>query len=127
MNEHDHPQFGEIRYFFKLPLQDMSGEAAFAMIDLYSAPDWDLLAESSNTLWSCSRQPNESGLCIIPITDIQSVVAMVPHPDLQATSIIQDFRNRVFVVEKMGLDVMQMAGVTENMEADNVNNNPDVE
>lgn len=84
------------------------------MLDLYSSPDWDLLTESSNTLWSCTRQQNDDGLCIVPVTLIQSVVAIVPHIDSDI-QVRRDLSGRLYVVEKMGLDVMQMAGVVEDM------------
>ncbi|KAI0684207.1 hypothetical protein BC835DRAFT_1293604 [Cytidiella melzeri] len=112
------PSFAEVRYFFKLQLRDEEDEQAFAMVDIYSPPDRNLLTESSNTLWSCTRQAGDLGLCVVPITHIKSVVALVPHPPMDNLA-LGDFSNQVFVVEKMGLDVTQLAGVEENADFGN--------
>ncbi|KAI0085574.1 hypothetical protein BDY19DRAFT_896329, partial [Irpex rosettiformis] len=104
--------FAEVHYYFKLRASEDVHERVFAMADVYSAPDMDLLRESSNTLWSCTRQANDSGLQVIEITDICTVVAMVPHPPILDQT-LGDFTGRLFVVEKIGLDAMMLAGIEE--------------
>lgn len=103
-------EFGEVRYYFVL--DDVEGYAnhAFAMVDLYGPRDDQLYEESSHTLWSCSRQHGDDGLVVVDVTQILSVVAMVPHPPMSNMS-LGDFSQRVYVVEKLGLDVMVMAGM----------------
>ena len=73
------------------------------MVSLYSAPDRDLLAKSSNTLWSC-RYQGANALRIIDVKDIKAVVAMIPHKQ-------PELAGRVFVVEKLTVDVLE---ATEN-------------
>lgn len=82
------------------------------MAHFYSAPDADLLRESSNTLWSCSKLDENVGLRVIELSEITAVVAMVPHPPLDNPA-LANFTNRVFVVEKIGLEVMSLVGVEE--------------
>ena len=76
---------------------------------MFGPPDDQLLRESSFTLWSCMQQGNNSGLAIVSVKDISAVVAMVPH------AIFGESSDRFFVVEKMGLDVMIMAGIEESV------------
>lgn len=79
------------------------------MASLYKAPDIDLLQQSSNTLWSCCAGGNTSR-CVIDVKVIKSVVAMVPH---STSSLGAEWEGRFFVVEKPGLDVAEMGGITE--------------
>ena len=79
------------------------------MASLYSRPDNDLLKESSNTLWSCKHQ-GEGAMAVIDVKAIEAVVAMVPH---SVEILGAEWADRVFVVEKSGLDVASMGGVTE--------------
>lgn len=99
----------------QIPERTELKEKVFAMAHFYGPPDANLLRESSNTLWSCSKQIEETGLQVIEIVDIQSVVAMVPHPPIEDVT-LGDFTGRVFVVEKMGLDVMTLVDVEEEAE-----------
>ncbi|KAG2362743.1 hypothetical protein BDR07DRAFT_1191202, partial [Suillus spraguei] len=48
-----------------------------ALVSLYSMPDYDLLRESYNTLYSCTHQGNEA-LVVVEVFTIQAVIAMVP-------------------------------------------------
>ena len=79
------------------------------MASLYTRPNGGLLEESSGTLWSCKPQGNE-GLVVFDVKRIEAVVAMVPH---SKHFLGTDWESRVFVVEKPGLDVATMGGVTE--------------
>jgi hypothetical protein len=45
--------------------------------------------------------------------DIKSVVAMVPHSELSAHRMGEIWKERVFVVERPGLDVTDMGGYEE--------------
>ena len=79
------------------------------MASLYSHPNIDLLKESSNTLWSCKHQ-EEAAMAVIDVKAIEVVVAMVPH---SVEILGAEWADWVFVVEKPGLDVAAMGGVTE--------------
>ena len=50
---------------------------------------------------------------MINIQLIQAVVAMVPHPRSGNIG-VDTLRNHMYVVEKMGLDILQAAGVVES-------------
>jgi hypothetical protein len=85
-------------------------EKSLAMVSMYSPPHAELLALSYNTLWSCSYQGNYS-LGVIDARSIAAVIAMVPHqPFPQDSNPVERF----FVVEKPGLDVSSLGGVTES-------------
>ena len=73
------------------------------MIKDYGPPDDDLLRKTFHTLWSCRR---EDSYRLINATDILAVVAVVPHPreDRQ----IGSYDGQVYIVEKLGLDVMEI-------------------
>ncbi|KAJ3557206.1 hypothetical protein NM688_g1598 [Phlebia brevispora] len=72
------------------------------------APYLDRLKCSYNMVWSCQH---EHVFAIIDAKQIRSVVAAVPHtrPDRQ----LGDYNGHVFMVEKMGLDIMPMSGAVE--------------
>jgi hypothetical protein len=85
-------------------------EKTLAMVSMYSPPHDLLLTLSYNTLWSCTYQGNRS-LRVIDAKLIAAVVAMVPHqPFPEDSSSVERF----FVVEKPGLDVSSLGGVTES-------------
>lgn len=100
--------FGEVRFYF---IAEINGEdQALALLSVYSTPDPTLLADSYNTLWACTHGGDE-GLRVVNVKCIESVVGMVPlwgytRPDGKET---------VYVVEKFGLDIANMAGETENI------------
>lgn len=108
-----------MQYYFKLALQLDKPPEAFAMVSVYSPPDPDLLRLSSGALWSCQHQ--EDALEVIPIKVIESVVAMVPHPRSSDPAVDARLSGRVFVVEKLGLDILAMlAGDAEDPNVDTV-------
>lgn len=87
------------------------------MLTRYSGADELLFQQSSGALYSCTLQP-DSGVQVIDVSDIDSVVAMIPHslPFLQAAQLGDTFKNRVFVVERPGLEVMALG---ETLDTDN--------
>ena len=67
---------------------------------MYSPPDEeDLLAQSYGALLSCTKL-SEDSFCVIEISLIQSVVAMIPH------SIHSVLNDRYFLVEKTGMQIV---------------------
>ncbi len=119
MNLQGKTAFGEVRYYFKAALQPESPENGFAMVSVYSDPDADLLESSCHTLWSC-EYTGDNSLQVVSIKDIESVVAMVPHPIPADIALANKLRGRVYVGEQMGLDVISMAGIVDdpNVEVD---------
>ena len=85
------------------------------MVSLFSAPDQSILRESVSTLIACTYRA-QAGIAVIPVTDIMSVVAMVPLPlTEEEEASAQRYAQRFFVVEKPGLVVANMAGRVESM------------
>ncbi len=85
-----------------------------ALVSLFSKPDKSLLSISVNTLWSCEYQGDDA-LQFIDIKTIQAVVAMIPHRvEISGFPLSE----RLFLVEKPGLDVAMMACVEEDMPGD---------
>ncbi|KAJ7502166.1 hypothetical protein B0H11DRAFT_1712770 [Mycena galericulata] len=72
-----------------------------ALIRRYPPPEQDLLEASSHTLWVC-EEPDDTTMEVIEVDSIMSVVGMVPFDE-----------GRVFVVHKMGLEIISMAGIAE--------------
>lgn len=67
----------------------------------YSVPDQYLLEHSHSTLLVCRYQ--SEALVVIDVKSILSVVAMVPFP-----FIVGGRDNQYFVIEKFGLDVVEV-------------------
>ncbi|KAG2048169.1 hypothetical protein BDR06DRAFT_1073443 [Suillus hirtellus] len=115
--------YGEVQYFTQLAVRNdvepdddedpedfvnrLQGPLAawrfrtVALVSLYSAPDRQLLELSHQTVWSCTDQ-GEAGLCVVDVTNIQAVVAVIPHRPTLPSGVTED---RLFVVEKTRLDV----------------------
>ena len=74
------------------------------MISFYSLPHQELLELSYNTLISCTH--DEKDLKVIDVQSIRAVVALVPHQPFPG-------EQRYFVVEKPGLDIASLGGITE--------------
>ena len=115
-------QLAEVHYFSHLVTdQDASDEASennvgihfkdVALVTLYSPPDQDLLARSHGVLVSCTKL-GEDSLCVIDVTSIKFVVAMVPH---SPSGILED---RCFLVEKSGMEIARFRA--ENDDDDSV-------
>lgn len=82
------------------------------MISVHTPPDFKLLKESSHTLWSC-QQRGDTGLRIIDIHIIKSVIGLIPHPSYSDPQLHERFKDRFYVVEKMGQDLSDFAGIVE--------------
>lgn len=79
------------------------------MVSSYSSPDQSLLNNSYHTLRSCAKL-GQSGLTVVNVKEIHSVIAMVPHHPFHAESV-----PRYFVVEKPGLEVASLGGMEERV------------
>ncbi|KAJ6494491.1 hypothetical protein C8R45DRAFT_1052932 [Mycena sanguinolenta] len=90
-------EVAEVHFFFR-----HKNGSALALASLYSQPDEQLLRRSYNTVWSCTAP---LGFTVIKVKSIESVVAMVPHRIFNV--------DRFFLVEKPGLDMMNVTGQNE--------------
>lgn len=82
-------------------------EKTLAMVSLYSSPHIGLLKQSHYTVLSCTNLGN---MAVVDVKSIASVVAMVPHRPFP-----EDAIERVFIVEKPGLDVAWLGGNAEEV------------
>ena len=92
----------EVHFYFRLTLG--SRDLTLACISCYSQPHEGLLKASRGTLWSCARGVTE----VIDAKSISAVVAMVPHQPFPG-------EERLFLVEKPGLDTTTIGGIDEEM------------
>ena len=93
--------FAEVRYYFMITIG--GADKTVTLVSLYGLLDPVQLANSSGTNISCTYE-GDARLCVIDIKSIKSVVAMIPR------------QGRMFVVEKMGLDIAHLGGLEEDLE-----------
>ncbi|KAF9495305.1 hypothetical protein BDN71DRAFT_1482744 [Pleurotus eryngii] len=84
-------------------------EKAFALVSLYSHPDADLLEDSYGALWVCDYL----GLHNLHVVEAESIISVVSIQLLPPLP--HKVPNRWFVVEKPGMDDLEMLGQEENM------------
>jgi hypothetical protein len=107
-------EFAEVQFYFFDRDDDEPDEhddepgnidkVAYALLSIYGPPNQEMLEESSYTLHACEYRGDE-GLRCLPVTEIVSIVSMQPLPRLP-----EDPENLWFVVEKSGLDDVQLIG-----------------
>ncbi|KIJ23359.1 hypothetical protein M422DRAFT_62428 [Sphaerobolus stellatus SS14] len=113
-------EFGEVHYYFTISITDRL--EAFTLVQLYSAPNQQLLEDSSDVLYSVVQLPEETGLRLIKVEDIQGVVAVIPHSPREVIGP----QTRWFIWERMGLDISMMQSVrVDTRQRDNLDNNSD--
>lgn len=101
-------EFGEVQfYFFNIDADDDGQQIAYALVSKYGPPDQQMLDESLHTLHACEYL-GSNDLVAIPVTSIISVISMQPLPALPG-----DRENLWFVVEKSGLDDVELTGYNE--------------
>jgi hypothetical protein len=76
----------------------------YAVLSLYGPPNEEMLSESSHTLHACEYRGQDNIHCL-PVSVIISVVSMQPLPRRP-----EDPENLWFVVEKSGLEDIQLVG-----------------
>jgi hypothetical protein len=96
-------EFAEVCFYFMITVK--SQDIALACVSCYSRPHEGLLQASRATLWSCTRHGPTK---VIDIKSILAVVAMVPHQPFPG-------EERLFLVEKPGLDTTTIGGKDEEM------------
>jgi hypothetical protein len=95
-------------------IEDDLGELlVYAMVCVYGPPDSDLLQDSCHTLHAFPRHNFESNVQVIDIASIISVVSVQPLPKLTA-----DEEDRLFVIEKSGIDDTELTGYVDPLEND---------
>ncbi|GJE88558.1 hypothetical protein PsYK624_046410 [Phanerochaete sordida] len=99
----NHVGFAEVQYYFR------KRDSAYAMVKMYGTRDEAMFQKSYETIWLCQRLEE---LSVINVSSILSVVAMVPW--LQENGKLGSYDGPVFVVEKIGLDVLPLNGVLED-------------
>ena len=97
-------QFAEVQFYFFDKDDDEGDKVAYAIVSLYGPPNEEMLIESSHTLWA-SEYEGQENLCCLPVTAIISVISMQPLPRRP-----EDPENLWFVVEKLGLDDVELSG-----------------
>ncbi|KIO03568.1 hypothetical protein M404DRAFT_26881 [Pisolithus tinctorius Marx 270] len=102
-------------------MPDRDGFVNIALIQLYTPPDNSLLLLSSQTVIS-SKLTEE--IIVVNVKKIKSVIGMIPHKPTLALGITEDC---YFVVEKPGLDVLQLGIQSNSNHDDNDDEGDDVE
>ena len=103
-------KYGEVQFFFYSANEDPEEDKipdAYALVSLYGPPDPDLLSDSFNTLWACTYSGAEN-LSVIAVKSILSVVSVQPLPTVDG-----DPDGLFFIVEKSGLDDVELTGYTD--------------
>jgi hypothetical protein len=105
-------EYGEVQFYFLMFATDSPEEmpTAHALVSLYSRPIQTLLTESSNTLWACKYGGFHS-LRVVPLSTIVACVSVQPLPPLP-----DDPEGLLFVLEKSGLEEIQLTGFEESLE-----------
>ena len=81
-----------------------------ALVSVYSCPIQALLIESLNTLWACQYTGAED-LQVVLLSSIIACISMQPLPPLP-----DDPPGLWFVLEKSGLEDVQLSGFKEALE-----------
>ena len=104
-------EFAEVQFYFfdkdmddDEPGDDSEVRVAYALLSIYGPPNQEMLEESSYTLHACEYRGDEGFRCL-PVAGIVSIVSMQPLPHR-----LEDPENLWFVVEKSGLDDVQLIG-----------------
>ena len=73
---HDQLRIANVQFYFFMRFSE--NRYPLAMVSLFSLPDDAVLSASSNTVYLCDALVGHKGLAVVPITDIYSVVAIIP-------------------------------------------------
>jgi len=113
-------EYGEVQFYFRQfathglddlePPLSQATVTAHALVSVYTRPVQALLVESSNTLWAC-QYTGADDLQIVPLSSIVACVSVQPLPPLP-----DDLPGLWFVLEKSGLEDVQLASFEESLE-----------
>ena len=104
-------EYGKVQFYF---LQfngpvDLETTTVHALVSVYSRPVQVLLVESSNSLWAC-QYTSVGDLQVVPLSSIIACVSIQHLPQLP-----DDLPGLWFVLEKSGLEDVQLAGFEESL------------
>jgi hypothetical protein len=109
-------EYGEVQFYFLVFVTDSPSQdetpTAYALVSVYSRPIQALLTESSNTLWACEYR-GVRDLRVVPLSSIVACVSIQPLPPLP-----NDPPGLWFVLEKSGLEEVQLTGFEESLESE---------
>ncbi|TFK26274.1 hypothetical protein FA15DRAFT_679681 [Coprinopsis marcescibilis] len=113
--------YGEVIYYFKYQFLDKCMYPPtddvihfLAMVSLCSPPDEEILRLSHTVLWK-THFIHGKRLTVVPISDIKSVVALIPFPKSPTQIAESDDKTQLFepeyyfVAEELGLDVCSLS------------------
>ena len=105
-------EFAEVQFYFLHFTAHDTDEipVPYAVVSIYSRPIQSILDSSFNTLWACSYM-GVAGIQVIELSSIISCVSMQPLPRLP-----EDPESLWFVLEKSGLEDLQLTGAEESIE-----------
>jgi len=105
-------EYAEVQFYFLMFATDSpdATPTAHALVSVYSRPIQALLTESSNTLWACEYR-GVHDLRVVPLSTIIACVSIQPLPPLP-----NDPPGLWFVLEKSGLEEIQLTGLEEPLE-----------
>lgn len=78
-------RMADVQFYFCMRFGDI--RHPLAMVRMFSSPDTDTLQDSSNTVYLCDPLTGREGLCVLHVSEIQSVVCM--FPELQVSELGQ--------------------------------------
>lgn len=92
-----------MQFFFQVILRHGEPPSTFALVSRFGPRNPDLWDKSFGTVWSCEYN-GDNDLVVVDVKTILSVVAIVPHPDLEK-DVPENCAGRFYIAEKLGLDV----------------------
>jgi hypothetical protein len=91
-------RIGDVQYYFQAFPDNMNQKTrTFAVVSVWSLPHPELWEQSYRTCYS-SVHRGQDAMLVLDVTEIQTVVAMVPHEVVRT--------KRLFLVEKIGLSLV---------------------
>jgi hypothetical protein len=105
-------RFAEVRFYIKFRVG--TEHKPLAVVSLYGEHNQRLYDESSKTYVTMQHLGN-SGVHVIDIKSIQSVVMLAPDEQYAKTFHDGSELNRFYLMEKPGLKLMKMIGLAENV------------
>lgn len=107
-------EYAEVQFYFLNFATNNADEipVPYAVVSVYSCPIQSILDKSCHTLWAC-HYTGVDNLRVIKVSSITACVSMQPLPPLPT-----DPDELWFVLEKSGLEDVQLTGFEEPMEND---------
>ena len=84
VNYNNNIYIANVLYYFCIRFGD--SRYPLAMVNVFSEPDPEVLAESSSTVYLCDLLTGHNSITVVPITAIHSVVAMFPEMRIEQSA-----------------------------------------